>query len=257
MNQADTALILLDQILQLQELPMKDWALTLLEKGDVYLIKDDPWTAILEYGKVEKKHPDHPLGHEARFRKAKTAFYVGDFQWARAQLDVLKGSTEKLIANNAAELALLIKDNTLDTNLRPLQLYSQADMLLFRNKDSLALATLDSIIGQYPGHTIVDESLYLKGRVYENSAQYQKAVDMYAIVAEKYPLDLRGDNALYRMAWLYQHRLDDPQKAMALYEQILLEHQNSIFVNQAREAYRQLRDGKGIVPGAEEGFYRR
>ena len=30
------------------------------------------------------------LGHEARFRNARLAYYNGDFQWAQAQFDVLK-----------------------------------------------------------------------------------------------------------------------------------------------------------------------
>ena len=41
----------------------------------------------------------------------------GDFEWAQSQLDVLKSSTSKLIANDAMYLSLLISDNlNLDTS---------------------------------------------------------------------------------------------------------------------------------------------
>jgi hypothetical protein len=39
------------------------------------------------------------------------AYYTGDFNWARRQLDILKAATTQLIANDALNLSLLISDN--------------------------------------------------------------------------------------------------------------------------------------------------
>ena len=64
----------------------------------------------------------------------------------------------------------------------------------------------------------------------------------YELVATNYPYDLKGDNALYRLGWLYQYRLNQPEKAMGYYKILLLEHQNSIFSNKARAKFRKLRE---------------
>ena len=50
-----------------------------------------------------------------------------------------------------------------------------------------------------------------------------------------------ADDALYSMAKLYDRILINPEKAMDLYEKILLEHSSSIFVAEARKRFRSLR----------------
>ena len=50
-----------------------------------------------------------------------------------------------------------------------------------------------------------------------------------------------ADDALYKRAKIYDDILKDPNLAMQLYEQILLEHNSSIYVAEARRRYRDLR----------------
>ena len=66
--------------------------------------------------------------------------YIGEFNWAKAQLDVLKAATAKLIANDAMELSLLISDNIdEDSSTVALDYYARADLLAYRNQYDLAL----------------------------------------------------------------------------------------------------------------------
>jgi hypothetical protein len=51
------------------------------------------------------------LGDEVKLKKARLGYYLGNFSWAKAQLDVLKTSTSKLTANDAIELSLFISNN--------------------------------------------------------------------------------------------------------------------------------------------------
>ncbi len=60
---------------------------------------------------MDKAFRDDPLGHQARFSNARLSFYIGEFNWAKSQLDILKAATSKLIANDAMQLSLLISDN--------------------------------------------------------------------------------------------------------------------------------------------------
>ena len=90
--------------------------------------------------KGEKDFKENPIGHEAKLRRAKIAYYQGDFQWAQAQLGALKASTSKLIANDAMDLSLLITDNyNLDTTEIAMKTFANADLLAYQQKYTQAI----------------------------------------------------------------------------------------------------------------------
>ena len=61
-----------------------------LEYADIMLASNKTWEAILYYTQVEKEFKENPLGHKAKFSRARVAFFQGDFDWSQAQLDVLE-----------------------------------------------------------------------------------------------------------------------------------------------------------------------
>ena len=133
--------------------------------ADLLVVQEEEWEAILLYSQVEKSFKENPIGHEAKFRRARISYFQGEFDWAQAQLDVLKASTSKLIANNAMDLSLLITDNTgLDTTAKAMQMYARAELLAFQNKWDASLLTLDSLEYVFPGHSLLDEALLKKPR---------------------------------------------------------------------------------------------
>src|SRR5690606_27003701 len=112
----------------------------------------------LVYQQVEKQFPDQPIGHEAKFRNAKLSYYMGDFTWAKAQLDVLKSATSQLIANDALNLSLIIAGHTAsEADSSALKMYAAADLLIFKNQLIPALTTLDSINTSYPENSLGDD----------------------------------------------------------------------------------------------------
>mgnify|MGYP006266140517 CR=1 FL=1 len=213
-----------------------------LALGDYYLLEGDPWEATLYYGQVEKMFRDHPLGHEAKFRGAKLAFYRGDFDFAQAKLNVLKGSTSELIANNALELSLLIQDNLgLDTTTAALELYADADLLIYKKRYDQALDSLAALQQRFPGHMLTDEVLFAQARIYEARRQYRKAIERYQEVVDYQKNDLLADNALYRIGRLYEDKLKRPDQAFKAFETLIFDHPGSVFVVDARERFRRLR----------------
>ena len=182
------------------------------------------------------------LGEIAKLKSAKTHYYTGNFQFAKGQLDVLKGSTSKLIANDAMELSRLITDNsTVDTTIQPMQMYSKADLLLTQQKFQHALQVLDSINLLYPGHALADEILYLKYKIALRQKQYKQAMEFLTTIVESYSYDILADNALYYLADIYQFRIGDKEKAMELYQKLLINYPGSLFVVEARKRFRELR----------------
>lgn len=262
LSKEEEAIALLREMLNIPNLKLSQISECKLELGDVLVFADDPWEASLLYAQVEKANENNPTGHEAKFRKAKLAYYVGNFKWAEAQLDVLKASTSKLIANDAFELATLINDNlAMDTITTPLQMFANADLLIYQNKDSLAMLTMDSITAKYPTHSLNDEILYRKAKIYTKRKQYEKAAEYYELVIANHSYDILADNALFYLATLYQYKLDNKEKAKELYQKLMTDYPGSIYVVESRASFRYLRgdvksnansDGMSI----EEKFFR-
>jgi predicted Zn-dependent protease len=175
LNNFETGIALLNEIIELPRLDNKFKAECKLELGDIYVLKGEEWEGMLLYGQVDKDFLEDPLGQEAKFRNARLSYYLGEFEWARAQLDVLKTATTQLIANNALELSLLIQDNTIDSIEDPLKLFARADLYYFQNQTAAALMPLDSIDLLYPRHALADDVLYKRAEICIKQRNYSKA----------------------------------------------------------------------------------
>ena len=228
--------------MQVPGIDMYDLAECKLEYADVQLLLGNIWESLLYYSQVEKDFKENPIGHQAKLRRAKIAYYQGDFNWAQAQLGTLKASTSKLIANDAMDLSLLIIDNlNLDTSTIAMQAFATADLLFYQQKYEKAIVKYDSVISIFPGHTLSDEIYMRKAEIYMQLNNTEMVLKMYNKIATDWNYDILADDALYKMAKLYDNTLSNPEKAMELYEKILLEHNSSIFVAEARKRFRILR----------------
>ncbi|NCB09543.1 MAG: tetratricopeptide repeat protein, partial [Bacteroidia bacterium] len=143
LDQPEKAISVLKKGLEIPRLKPEESGLLKTEMADIYIYINDPWEATLIYSQVIDANKNNTLGDEVKLKKARLGYYLGNFSWAKAQLDVLKASTSKLTANDAMELSLLIGNNlNLDTTALPLQMFALADLYFFQNKDSMALSIL-------------------------------------------------------------------------------------------------------------------
>ncbi len=242
LNKSDSAMELLEAAIAIPRLNIELLSKCRLEMADIMLLTDDVWEATLLYAKVEKDNSENPIGHEAKFRKARLAFFIGNFEWAQAQLDVLKGSTSKLIANDAFELSLLISDNSaLDTTTTALAIYARAELLLLQNKDSLANLTFDSILTNFQKHSLVDDVYFKKAEIAVKKGDYENAVTYYTEVADKHSWEILADNAMYKLGIIYEEILKDKEKAMEYYKNVMVKYSGSLFVVDSRARFRKLR----------------
>ena len=211
--------------------------------ADILLLQNEIWDAILTYSQVDKEYKHDVLGHEAKFRRAKISYFQGDFNWAQAQLDVLKKSTSKLIANNAMELSLLIQDNlNLDTTTVTMEIFSRADLLIYQNKLNEAYATLDSIIIDYQGHSLVDEALFRQYDIKIKQDKKDDASELLDQIINFFSFDILADDAKFAQAQLQENHFKNIDKASELYQDIMNNHQDSFFLSESRKRYRILRE---------------
>ena len=230
-----------------------------IDLADVQLYTGEIWDASLNYSQVDKDMPNDVLGNEAKFKNAKLSFYIGEFAWAKSQLDVLAAATTKLIANDAIYTSMLISDNLdeeeevdeddttaaglfshSEGNLA-LKMYAKAEFLIFQNKDDEALKALDSVMILSPFGSLVDDALYQKALILIKQKNYLEAEKLLKRVVEDFGDQLLADDALFQLAELYEYYLKDVNQAMEYYQKILKDYSDSLYVVQARARYRALR----------------
>ena len=235
----------LEKLLELPGLPPQIIGQTKSDLGDIYILTGEVWEAALLYGQLEKAYSNEPIGQEARFKNAKLAYYQADFMWAKAQLDVLKSSTSQLIANDALNLSLLISDNLQnETDTAALRKYADADLMIFKNQSDKALKILDSINVLYPGNSLADDIYMAKSKIFIKNNEYNQAIEQLVGIIENYPSELWGDDAVFILADIYETRLNQPVKALELFQKIITDFPGSLHVIEARKRFRKLRGDK-------------
>ncbi len=216
--------------------------------ADIYLSTGDRWEATLLYSQVDKDHKEDETGQLARFRNAKLSYYMGEFDWAQKQFDILRAATSRLIANDAIDMNIFIIDNLgLDTTDQHLKAYANADFLHFKNENASALKKLDSLAGILPSdHSLRDDIIYLEAEILRSEQKYPEAMKRYEAIVSEYPDGIWADNSLFAIAQLYLDKLSQPEKAMSTFEKIFMDYDNSTFAVDARKKYREL---KAILQG--------
>ena len=213
-----------------------------LKLGDVLVFTGKFNKALIYFSQVQTQLKNHPLSQEARFKVAQTSYFKGDFNWAKSQLKVLKGSTTQLIANDAVDLFLVISDNEpKDSIPSGLTEFATADLLGYQNRNAEAITLYHTILKKYQGQDIEDETLYRQAELYIKELQYQNAItNLLKIIT----IDKEGilvDDSYYLLAEIYKKKIKDAEKASEYYQKIIFEKASSIYLVDARKNYRELR----------------
>jgi len=211
--------------------------------ADIMLLTGEHWDASLLYSQVEKDFKHDTIGYKAKFKNAQFYFYIGEFDYALTHLSILRAATSKLIANDAMELSLFITNNIdYDSSYVPLAYYSRAQFAWKCRRPLAAISTLDSLLNIFPGHPVRDDAYFMRAEIYYQMQEYQKAAaDLHSILAAHY-FDLLADDALFLLAGIYKDNLHNIEKAMELYWQIVDDFPSSVYAQESRDYYRQLRD---------------
>ena len=245
LHQLDEAQRLLEETIRIPGIKLNLLNSCKLDLGDVYLINKQPWEATLLYSQVETAYPNTTIGQDAKFRNAKLAYYTGDFEFAKGQLDVLKSATSQLIANDALNLSLLITDNLFaDTSGKALKVYARADLQIFAEQPEKAVSILDSIDLKYPGNNLSDDILMAKARILIQQKNFNDAVAPLKKIVGEHPFNLWADDAVFMLGDLYENHLNNKDQAKIFYQKIITDYPGSLWINEARKRFRLLRGDK-------------
>jgi len=242
-NQGQNAIKLLEEALLFPGLTDMQKAEIKMQLADIHVLHGDVWEASLFYMQVDKDFKYEPIGHEAKFKNARIFYYDGEFDFAQSQLDVLKQSTSKLIANDALKLSLLITDNFgLDSNYTAMSQFARADLLIEQHRYDKAYELFDSIMKEFPAHSLGDEILLKKAYAMQLRGQWNEAIEQLERLLKLHKADILADDALFQLGDIYQNHLMNNAKAAEYYRIILFDYKGSLYSEEARKRFKELRE---------------
>ena len=225
-----------------------------LKLGDVLVYRGMFNKALIYFSQIQTQLKGDEIAQEARFKVAQTSYFKGDFEWAKAQLKVLKGSTTQLIANDAVDLYLKIVDNEpVDSIPSGLKQLAKAELLAYQNKNEDAMQIVDELfsvendkenefkVTVNPGDVLYDDALFFKAKLYIKLKRYEDAILSFAEIVAADNQGFLTDDVYYQMAELYHYHLKNIEKAKEYYQKIIFEHPSSIYLVDARKKFRKLR----------------
>jgi tetratricopeptide (TPR) repeat protein len=246
-DQAEKAQTELEQALNFSGITDVQKAQIKMQLADINVLSGDIWEASILYMQIDNDFKFESIGQEAKFKNAKVFYYDGEFDFAQAQLNVLKESTSKLIANDAMQLSVMITDNYgLDSNFQVMSWFASADLLIEQHKYTEAFSLYDSIQVNFPYHSLADEILFKKGKSMELQGQWQKAIDYYEDLLKFHGQDILADDALFRLGDIQENLLLNKEKALEFYRRLAIDYKGSLYSAEARKRIRLLRGDKNV-----------
>ena len=215
--------------------------------ADIYVLSARIWDASILYMQIDNDFKFDVIGNEAKYKNARVFYFDGEFDYAQSQLNVLKESTSKLIANDAMQLSVAITDNFgLDSNYQAMIWFATAELFIEQNQIDSAFRLFDSIQVNYPFHSLNDELLFKKGQAMEREKKWNQAIAFYEKIAAKYSMDILADDAVFRLAKINELFIKDKEKSLSYYKEILFKYPGSLYSDESRKKVRELRGDKVI-----------
>lgn len=212
--------------------------------AEMYTIAGDPWEAAIIYAQLERELKNSTEGDQAKLAYARLMYELGEYQWALMHLNLLRGATDKLTANDAQELWFFITTGLdYDSSGLLLDYFGTASLLRKQHKYPEALKTLDSVVMASPFGWGADYAYLEKARIYKEIHQFTDADSLYTQTARLFPSGLAADDALIELGELREAQ-NKIASALEAYEKLVIEQPQSFWVERARQRISALRHEK-------------
>ena len=251
-DRAAEAIVILQDAILVQSLTDIQRAQLKMQLADIEVLKGDIWEASLLYMQIDKDFKFEAIGDEAKYKNARIFYFDGEFDFAQSQLNILKESTSKIIANDAMNLSVSITENFgLDSNYTAMTWFSSAELLIEQHKYLEAFELFDSIQLNYPLHSLADDILYRKAKAMEMQGKWAESCMLYEDIIKFYSKDIFADDALFRLGDIYEQILLDKDKALEYYKKLAIDYKGSFYGAEIIKRIRILRGDKNV----EEDIY--
>lgn len=213
------------------------------ELADLYVCNGDLWEAVLAYSQIIDINRSNVFADDLKYKKAMLGYYMGNFSWSKAQLDALRASTSKLIANDAMEMSLFLSENIeSDSTSSALKMFGRADLLLFKNNFDQSILVLDSISNVYQFSQLADDVYFRKATIFQKLGKFDEAAILLEKITKEFGRGILADDAIFQLAGLYLNKLNRVNDAMNLYKKMLTDYPGSIHVVDSRTEFRKIEE---------------
>lgn len=209
------------------------------KRADLLTFTDNPWEATILYTQIEKANPNNDIGYEAKLKKARLAYYSGDLLWARAQFDVLKGATTKLISNDAIKMSHFINTSYEEgEDNSDLEKVATTEYKVYKKQYSAALPLLDSLIG-HSAPEIADYASLIKAKILGHGFKYAEAATLFEKLKNESEQTYIRAEAIYELAGI-KVKLQEKKQALELYKLLVSEYSGSVYSVESGRLYREI-----------------
>lgn len=224
---------------------------TVFRLGDCYLARGDLKNAAQWYETARRFATKSELIQDkVNFSLARLEFLQGRFRPTLERLETITSrrrvngeaeapeETESMV-NDAFELTLLLEANMSDS-AGALLSYAHAEFLTTQQKHNAAIDTLNALVQRFPQSLLVPQAHFNLAALFVKEGRFAEAAISYRTILNRHAESMFGDRALFRLAELTSAQFHDYQQAQKLFEQLLRDYPNSIFLDEARRNARQL-----------------
>lgn len=209
--------------------------------GRIYLIEGNLGSAreklewIASNGRASEENRNF-----ANYNLARLDFYEGNFETAKSQLSKVIAQLKDNIANDAIELSLLL--NTASGDSSDLAKFGKAEFFCDQRKFKEA-AELYSNIADDPNAFILHHICKINQAEAELAMDnFDKSIELLIKITDEAEKNIYADKALYLTARIYEFGKNNIPKAIECFESLLAKFPNSLYLDDAREAIKELKN---------------
>jgi tetratricopeptide (TPR) repeat protein len=214
--------------------------------GECDIVRGDLKSAGGWYEKaVENKSCPDKIIERARYRLALIDIWEGQFDAASKRLtDIIETSSfsrrerRGFLVNDALSLSLFLKEHGESEEM--LSAYTRQMLLMEQGRYDMALKGLRDMQQGAAGNSMGDVILMSIADLEHRSGHYEMAIATYRNLLKTYPESEYNDNAQNRIAEIFEKDLNDPDTAITEYETVLVEHPQSMLLEDVRQRIRRL-----------------
>jgi len=212
-----------------------------IELGNIALLIGNLDEAGLNFSKIiEKTHSNNQSHNLAKFKLARVNFYKQNFDEANNFLAAILHNLKDDNANDAIELSLVL-NTTMNDSLNLLN-FAEAEFLAEQKKFSEAAGKY-SLIYQNPQAFVLHSITKLRhAEMMLADDDYEEAIKLFESIADEGEKNIYADKALYLLGKTYYLGMGNREKALEVYERLLLEFPNSLYIDEARNEILLLRN---------------
>jgi predicted negative regulator of RcsB-dependent stress response len=204
-----------------------------IELGNIALLNGNLDEAESYFSKlIEKTHSDNQRYNLAKFKLARVNLFKQNFDEANNQLAAILHNLKDDSANDAIELSLVL--NTTMNDSSNLAHFAEAEFLTEQKKFNEA-ANKYSLIYQNPQAFVLHSITKLRqAEMMLAEDDFDEAIKLFENIAEEGEKNIYADKALYLLGKTYHSGLGNREKALEIYERLLIEFPNSLYIDEAR-----------------------